>query len=410
MPESLDKEILKLVKNYCTPGVVSDLVRDLKRTELVEQQMTHRGKSRGKQRGRDLSSATSLDLLITRCQATLSNEESLHVVLGIGDLFKRHGDLARAEEMFSTAVGQGRRLAQKGAVAEAYMKRGEVHGRQGHWKESMSDLSLSKQLFQELQAHEAVGRVENILGTNYAEQGKLQQARQFFERALSVFERTDQTLMTGTVLMNLGIVSNMMGEHDVALAHYKRAQSHFEAVGDLHRLGELHHNTGMSYLSKGRLTDARREFDEGLELGAATGNVNLLGLARLGKATVYFRQSDAAMALKLVTQAIDALTVCNDRLSMADAYKLKGMIHRDMGTPDLAESYLQTSLRINLELNNRLNAAETYFELGLLAKVRGQTAEAVQILERAAGLFKRVGAGVDVRRIEEELATLRKAQ
>jgi tetratricopeptide (TPR) repeat protein len=410
MPESIDKEILKLVKNYCTPGLVSDLVRDLKRTELVEQQMTHKGKSGGKHRGWDLSSTTSLDLLITRCQATLSNEESLHVVLGIGDLFKRHGDLVRAEELFSTVVGQGRRSSQKRAVAEAYMKRGEVHGRQGRWRESMSDLSVSKQLYQELNAHESVGRVENILGTNYAEQGKLHQARQFFERALSVFERTDQTLMTGTVLMNLGIVSNMMGEHDLALAHYKRAQSHFEALGDLHRLGELHHNAGMSYLSKGRLTEARQEFDEGLELGTATGNVNLLGLARLGKANVYFRQRDAAMALKLITQAIDAFTTCNDRLSMADAYKLKGMIHRDLGTPDLAESYLQTSLRINLDLNNRLNAAETYFELGLLDKVRGNTADAVQTLERASGLFKRAGAGADVRRIEEELATLRKAQ
>jgi len=49
-------------------------------------------------------------------------------------------------------------------------------------------------------------------------------------------------------------------------------------------------------------------------------------------------------------------------------YKIKDIIHRDTKDYELAENYLCTSLRINKELNNEMNKAETEFELGLLYK------------------------------------------
>jgi tetratricopeptide (TPR) repeat protein len=175
-------------------------------------------------------------------------------------------------------------------------------------------------------------------------------------------------------------------------------------MGDLNRLAELHHNMGMSYLSKNLLNAANREFTTSHSLSSSTQNLPLMGLAGLGKSNVYYRLHDLPMALKLVNQAIDLFTKSHDRLSLADSYKVKGMIHRDMKSLDAAESFLQTSLRI--ELNNNLNIAESYSEIGLLEIKRKNPSEAIQAFMKARSAFTKVGAQEDMKRTQDRINAL----
>ena len=112
------------------------------------------------------------------------------------------------------------------------------------------------------------------------------------------------------------------------------------------------------------------------------------------------------MALKLVNQAIDLFTKSHDRLSLADSYKVKGMIHRDMKSLDAAASFLQTSLRINIELNNNLNIAESYSEIGLLEIKRKNPSEAIQAFMKARSAFTKVGAQEDMKRTQDRINAL----
>ena len=390
-PEGATEKILSLVKSFCGQAAVSALTDDLRRTDRLERNMVTRSPQKRIEQI-SFQDQSKLDRLITLCHAKLSGDDVCQVLLGIGDIFKRHGEMNRAEEMYSLALRQSARTSAKGILAEAYLRRGELYSRTGQWKQSGSDLGRSRTLFASLNRHDALARVENILGTNYAEQGQLNLAVPLFEHALTLFERTQQTEQAGTVLMNLGIVCNIIGDYDSALAHYKRAQRCFEGIGDMNRLAELHHNMGMGFLSKQLNTQAVREFNTCHALSAKLRNVSLMGLANLGKANAYFRQRDFEMAMKLVLQSIEAFTIASDRLSLADAYKIKGMIHREIRGYAAAESYLQTSLRINLEMNNQLNAAETYFELAALKLKQRKTGDALGALHKARLGFKKTGA------------------
>lgn len=407
--EIVTDQILNVVKTYCEPEMVTGLMTDFRRSEAVERTIsTERPAKRTRRQSRAISldNQEKLDRLITLCHSRLPVDGMCEVLLGIGDVFKMHGEISRAEELYTLALSKGEESGKKGYVAEAYMRRGEVYSRRAQWKQSNADLGRSRAIFAELKHHDALGRVENVLGTNHAEQGKVTQAAGFFARALTLFERTRQTQMAGVALMNLGIVCNIVGDSDSALAHYKRAQSCFEEVGDLHRLAELHHNMGMSYLSKHLLKEATREFDTSHSLSLSTQNIQLMGLAGLAKATVYYQLHDLPMALRLVNQAIDLFTKSLDRLSLADAYKVKGMIHRDMKSLDAAASYLQTSLRINIELSNQLNIGESYFEIGLLEIKRKSTAEALLAFQSALVAFTKVGARDDVKKTRDQITTL----
>jgi tetratricopeptide (TPR) repeat protein len=407
--EIVTNQILALVRNYCTPKVVTGLMKDLRQSDALERRMMGGkipGAARGQRQGISLGDQDKLDRLITLCQERLATEEMCQVMLGIGDIFKVHGATDRAEEMYTMALAQGEKWGEKGDIADARLRRGEIYSRKAQWKQSAADLGCSREIYSELNRPEALARVENILGTNYAEQGKIKKAVEYFKRALGLFERTRQTQMAGVALMNLGITYNIIGNYDSAVVHYKRAQSYFEEVGDLNRLAELHHNVGMTYLSKRMSGEAIREFNASYALSSSLQDTSLMGLASLGKARAYYDLHDLPVALKLVSQAIEFFTKSGGRLSLADAYKVKGMIHRDMKSFDAAESYLQTSLRINTEINNQLNVAESYFEIGILETNRRKTAEAIEAFQKARAVFNKVGAREDVKKTQDRINAL----
>ncbi len=414
--ERVTDQILGLIRNHCKPDVVAELMRGLRRGEALERQMAAAtaGESTGSNDPRHKKTLTislvepdKLDRLLTLCYAKLSPDALCQVLLGMGDIFKANGETMQAEEMYSMALARGAvATSSKEVLAEAYMRRGEMYSSRGLWKQSSVDLGKSRLLFRELGERKVLARVDNILGTNCAEQGKLKEAVLHFKQALMLSERTQQAQMAGVVEMNLGILSNIMGEYDTALVHYKRAQSSFEAGGEVRRLAELHHNMGMSYLSKERYQDAIREFDVSHLLASKNGHVGLMGLSSLGKAHARYCLHDLPIALQLVNQAIAAFTRCHDRPGIADGYKIKGMIHRQMQSYETAESYLQTSLRINEEINNKLNIAETWFELGLLDLKRGRKDQGVRAMEKARIVFKKVGAQREVKKIDLQIRTL----
>ena len=407
--EIVTEQILGLVRSYCRPDVVTGLMNDLRRSDGLERRMMKGripGSAAGQGRWISLGDRDKLDRLITLCHDRLTKEKVCQVMLGIGDIFKVHGETARAEELYTMALAQAARWGEKECIAEAHMRRGEIYSRKAQWKESAADLGRSRLIYAQLKQFGALGRVENILGTNCAEQGQITKAVGYFKRALTLFERTRQTPMAGVALMNLGIAYNIIGNSDLAVVHYRRAQSCFEEGGDLNRLAELHHNMGMSFLSKHLLDAGIREFNTSYSLSSLTQNGPLMGLAELGKANVYYRLHDLPMALKMVTRAIDRFTASHDRLSLADSYKVKGMIHRDMKSLDSAASFLHTSLRMNIELNNRLNTAESYSEIGLLEVQRKNPSEAIQAFIKAKSAFTKVGAREDVKKTQDRINAL----
>jgi tetratricopeptide (TPR) repeat protein len=411
MNKPLDQEILDTARAYCDGKALSSFLLGLGKSEKVEERMLGGRKTAGSKThapAAPLSSPDKLDQLITFCQNTLPVQHGLQAVLDIGETLKRHGEHGRAVELYTLVLAQTNNTRHKRLRAEAFLRRGDAHGRQGRWKESTADLEESRRIFHSVGDQEGVARVQNLFGTNYAEQGMLKHAETNLQKALATFERSGQRLSASSLMVNLGILFTMTANYDKALLQFQRARSNFETAGDADRLGSLHHNIGMTLLAKSAHEAALKEFDKSFALGSESHNVGLMGLANLGKANVYYQLGDLRAALKLLNEALDLFVKSNDRLSIADGYKVKGMIHREMKKYDFAESYLKTSLRINTELNNRLNIAETYFELGLLDKRRGKRDTAIASLNKARSCFKRIGVYPGAARANDEIHSLRK--
>ena len=354
-----------------------------------------------------LSNTTLLESLLATWSETLAKDDFLQLVITIGDCYKQRGDLSRAEGMYTLGLAQKGSDCQLNLVGEAFMQRGDVYSRQGRWRDASADLDQSRKIYKQLNELVALGRAENILGINYAVRGKTKRAKTYIKRALQSFEQFEETLLSGIAQMNLGVVHSLLGDYDGALSSYHRARSHFEEAGDLARLAEIHHKCGMAFLEKRVYDEALREFELTASFSAKCNTLRFTGLAKLGKANVYYQLGDLQAALSLANQSLDSFSIHDDRLNLADVYLLKGKIHREMKKNEFAEWYVQTSLKINLAIENQFSVGECYYQLGILHKLCSKLRESRRAFEKSLECFASIGAIHDVKRVRAELRSIR---
>jgi tetratricopeptide (TPR) repeat protein len=398
-----------ILKRFCPEDLLKSLGSQLDQIKIAERELTERAKSKESEQlyERSIVETGNLENMITECEHGLAKKEFFELVLEIGSLCIRFGELTTARKSFTRIIDTVGKDSRFSAVAgRAYSKRAETRLRQAHWTSAQNDLARGAAMFKKSKNVEGLAGVENSLGIFASEQGDTKKAVTHFKKAQSGFDRSGDAERSQTAMMNLGILSTIAGHWDEALAYYQRALPQFEKLGKISRLVELHHNLGMLFLAKGDSKAALSQFDESLNHARFIQYRAFVGLAYLGKATAYARLADHPLAMVFVDKALTIFRELNDQLSIADTYKVKGIIHRELNHPQIAELYFKTSLRLNEEHNSPLNIGETYFELGKLYKNTQQNSKAVQTLKKAVGFFKKVGAQNDVRSAQSALAAV----
>lgn len=356
----------------------------------------------------DLVEESFIYQILAECENVLQPKEFISVITEIANLCVEHGEFTTAESLFGNAIEAskdgGRFINQE---AEALQNRAGVMLRQARWDSAKADIKESKRLFSKTRNDIGLGKIENSLGIFMAQQGNTKESIVHFKRAASLFEKAKRVDYSSTAHMNLGIVATMRGKFDEALVAYKRALTEFESIGEVSRLAELHHNIGMLFLVRGETDSAVGQFDESLNYANQIHYEDIVGLASLGKATAYARKKDFVLAHLFGNKALSVFRRLNAHLSIADTYKVKGIIQRELKHYDAAELYFNTSINLNEGYGSPQNLAEAYVEVGILRKQVGDKAMAKQDFQKSMKYFKQVGAAHSVEQVKEHLNSLK---
>jgi putative nucleotidyltransferase with HDIG domain len=108
--------------------------------------------------------------------------------------------------------------------------------------------------------------------------------------------------------------------------------------------------------------------------------------------------------------AEDALALFDQlgvRSGKAEAYRVIGMVYRDTGRPELAESRLRSAIDLAAACGAVLIEAEASRELALLYQGMGRNQEALRLLNGACRLFRRLDARVDLVDVGGKVAELK---
>ena len=405
--KSFAESLGHLLKRFCPEPLLKTLSEQVEHLRALEIELIEKAKGKENEVRGDHSVIETghLENIITECERGLGKRDLLELLLEMSNLCIKFGEHSAAKTVLGKiieAAGSESRFAAHSGTA--YCKRAEVRLRQAHWNGAATDLKRGAIHFKKAKNQEGLALVENSFGVHASEQGDVKKATTHFKKAQAGFEKSGNAERSNTALMNLGILATIAGRWDEALAYYQRILPQFEKLGQVSRLVEVHYNIGMLFLAKGDPKAAINQFDESLNHANVLHYRAFTGLAYLGKAAACAKLVDYPLAMVFAQKALGIFRQLNDQLSIADAYKVKGIIHRELDHPQLAELYFRTSLRLNEEYNSPLSLGETYVELGRLYKRMNQDAKATQAVKKAVSFFKKIGAQHDARSAQAILA------
>ena len=348
-----------------------------------------------------------IDLLITFATEKLSSNKYLVLIQNLGKYCITIGELDSAITLFNKIINATKKSNNLFILeADALLNLSEVFRRKAQWQNSFACVRKASNLYKKNNDSKGLASCFNLTGTIYGEQGNLKKARDYFINSLALLEKSRNSELKGRIEINLGIINGILGKYDEALSYFNRALINYNKTSNLKRIAEIRHNIGQMHINIQKPIAAMKEFDRSISTSIKIGYLPALGISYLGKSYTFVLQKDYNLADAFVDKAMQICHRTNDRLSIADAYKIKGIIQRDRKNYAEAENFLKTSLRINKEHGNKLNEAETFYEMGILYRNIGSTIKCKSVMKQALSYFQSVKAEDRIKEIKGQIASL----
>lgn len=316
----------------------------------------------------------------------------------------RAGCLPEAIAAYQSTVAAAEWSGERAVLAEALRRLAVVRHRQD---DSVSARALcrrscdvARQLSNDVLAAEAL----NTLGGVNLENGSLAEARGNFLQALELGGASRE--LRARVEQNLGILANIRGDLEEALACYGRSLEAYRSSGDEHGCALAYHNLGMVSADRELWDEADRHFRTSLEIAERAGDVHLQGLCLVNQAEAQVARQRFAEARRNAEAALAIFDRLGARAEKAGAYRVIGVVYRETGRPALAESRLRSAIALAAAAGSVLNEAEASRELALLCQAMGRNQEALALLTAAHRLFGRLDARRDLVNVDGRVAEL----
>ncbi len=315
--------------------------------------------------------------ITTFSEKKLPKEKFLQLLLELSQLMTFNGEISIATELSDDVISktENESLLKK-YRADAYLSLARITWSQAYWDQSLDHVKESYKTFAQIEDKEGFARCENMLATIYGEKGEIIKALDHLEKGLLFLSDSNDLALRAMFEVNLGILYNMRGESNKALWNLRNGLGKYESLKDTRRVSRVRHNLGMIYTKVGDYQAALEEFNRSISISVENGYLSNCAIGYLGKACIYTKLKNSVLADVFTDKALEVAYKINDALSIAEVYKIKGMIQSDLENFELSEEMFESSLRINNDLESNLNKAETLSELSTLHdKIKGKSTE-----------------------------------
>jgi adenylate cyclase len=341
-----------------------------------------------------------VDRIITFSEKRLQPEKFCKFLIELARICLYEGKLDLANEIFRKANKLSNNETQK---AESLLGLADVFSRRANWSRSLEAINDAKSIFKSINDFKGIAKCENLLGTVYGETGNILKAKKHLLTSLSLINIDEDLELAANLFSNLGIVYNIQENPNLSITHLNRALSLYTKLGNNKKAAEVNLNIGLVHFDFGNYDAALIPLDMAIETSRKEGFLSVLCLTYLAKAQVLLKLDDLHYASEFVNKALEVSHNLDDKLTLADIYRVKGMIEKQLNNFVASETNLLNSLRINQSFNNEMNIAETSFELGLLYEEMNDSRSKNSCLESSHKYFKNIGAIAKSKKIEELL-------
>lgn len=324
-------------------------------------------------------------------ESSVNSDAITSRLLDEGQQLDREGNTAAALERYEAVLA--RTTAGEGAVfADTLRRMGVLHHRSGNLDRARDLCAQSQAAALRACDSSLAAEALNALASFEMESGGLDQAYEMYTQALAL----GGVRVCGRIEHNLGVLANIRGRLDEALAHYDRClQAHREA-GDDRGCAIAYHNLGMVSADQKRWDEADDYFRRSRALAELVRDSHLSGLCLLNHTEVHLARQNYVSAQASAEGALAVFNTLKAQLDKADAYKMLGVVYRETDRVVLAESRLRTAVDLAVSTGAILSEAEATRELALLYQRMSRNKDALSMLNRSYRLFRKLDARMDL--------------
>ena len=334
---------------------------------------------------------TNIDLMITGIESLISETNYLEFLVKLANICKRHSEIHLASDIYERILTLSKVIpGSEKEAGNAMLGLATINTDQAKFKKAAVILKEARQSFKAAKDVSGEADCLNLLGTISAERGELKKAKRQFTKALELIKNKKKSALKGFIMNNLGIVNNMEGNFSEARLLLEESISIYNSLNEISSIPEVKLNLGMVELKTNKFEAALKNFEKALQISENEQFKPVLGITHLGMAEALYNLNKIRSAEFHLDKALNISHNSNDRLTIADVYRIKGLINLKRKNKNQAESFFNTSIRINDELDNELCAAESRVELSRILKDNNREKEAKMHSDEVLKYYKKM--------------------
>lgn len=238
----------------------------------------------------------------------------------------------------------------------------------------------------------------NHLGLVERDFGHLSTARDILEDAIKSSQNIADIKYQARCLNSLGDVEYTATRLDKAERHWKQGLKLMQKVGDKQGKTYIYHNLGKIYLTRDDLGAAEDHFQKGLKLEKDIGKTRGEGVSYTYLGRTMRAQNEFDEAERYLDKAHELVQDVGGGTNrrVAESLYVRGLVARDQGKLDSAKRLFNDALEISIDIGDQKTEAEIRCELGNLALKQGEINSAEQLLQDALSIEESVDNLVNI--------------
>lgn len=339
-----------------------------------------------------------IDRTITFAEKKLEQSKFLDFAFDLGQICISSGKLNLAQEIFNKI---NRKTDDKNLKAKSLIGLADICSRRANWTRSISLITEAEAIYKETSNKAGIANCFNLLGSISGEMGDIDRAKSYFNQSLVFADESSEKDLHAKIETNLGVVNSILGNTDEAVEHLESALMIYQEKNDSRRVAETYLNIGLNFMQIENTSAADSALDKGIEISLDNQFLSTLALLYLAKAQLLISTREFIISREFADKALSLSHILDDKLTIADIYKVRGVIAKELKDSETAESYLMISLRINTKQRNALNIAETSAEIAALYKEQGKHELSSNYFLQALDFYKKSNAKDKVAKIKK---------
>lgn len=268
----------------------------------------------------------------------------------------------------------------------------EAHGRLGEYAEAQRWTDLALVVARARGERQAELRALNYRGAIALSRGDVDEAERLFAEAVDLARAVQDHVVEARCLNNLGIIAFFRGHIESALASYHLALAAYQQAGLVRGMAETHHNIGNSWRHRGDHRRALESADQAVRLAMQLEDDSLLGLALMGRAETHLLMGDLELAAAELERVAEAYARVHFEALQPELWRLQAAVARARADLPGALRLLERASQFATTQGAAEMLAGIERDLGAALEASGDRAGARAAWERAAALYRKLGA------------------